>query len=86
MRALREANKLLKFAKVHKCLRLNFSNFREYSLRSWSELGILSLSDAAWATRADGSPQRGYMTMTLMVPPQALSDKPVAYAIVDWRS
>jgi hypothetical protein len=66
---LKEANKLPRFAKSMKDLPLRF----------------LALSDAPWATRPDGSSQRGYFVK--LTPRTAFSDEEeVDYAVLDWRS
>ena len=48
------------------------------------DFGFLALSDAAWATRPDGSSQGGYLI--LAVPQAAFSDELTSYSIIDWRS
>ena len=61
-------------------------HFRRFGgpIAIWSDLGFLALSDAAWATRPDGSSQGGMMV--LLIPKVASEDKAAEYAILDWRS
>ena len=77
---LKEANKLLRFAKAAKDISLKFPKLDTTK----GQLGFLALSDAAWATRVDGSSQGGYLV--LLVPPEAFNDKKTDYAVLDWRS
>eukprot|EP00975_Prorocentrum_lima_P008677 1855548-Prorocentrum_lima.AAC.1 len=42
------------------------------------------MSDAAWAVRADGTSQGGFLI--LLVPRRAFNNEPVHYSILDWRS
>ncbi len=72
LRDLCEANKLLKFGKADKELKLKFCSLTG-QVENWTDLGFLTLSDAAWATRADGSSQGGYLTS--LVTRQAFDDK-----------
>jgi hypothetical protein len=81
---LREANKNLRFAKANKATTLTFPSLRNYGVKTWDDVGLLALSDAAWGTRPDGSSQGGYLI--LLVPTIAFQDQMTSYAILDWRS
>ncbi len=80
---LKEATKLLRFAKSMKDMSLRFPSFAGVA-QTWGDVGFLALTDAAWATRPDGSSQGGYFVM--LTPRTAFSDKEVEYAVLDWRS
>jgi hypothetical protein len=79
---LKEANKCLRFAKNHASVTQKF--YRYPDVKSWIELGFLSCTDAAWATRPDGSSQGGHLV--LAVPPRAFKDESVHYGILEWKS
>ena len=83
IRDLREANKLMRFAKATKQVTVKFPRLRNQAV-TWADLGFLSLSDAAWATRPDGSLQGGYVI--LLVPKKAFNDQEIEYSMLDWRS
>lgn len=83
VRHLKEANKLLRFAKSMKDVSLKFHSFAGIIL-TWDDVGFLGLSDAAWATRPDGSSQGGYLQM--LVPRTSFDDKEFDYSVLDWRS
>ncbi len=51
---------------------------------TWSDLGFLSLSDAAWATGPDSSSPGGMMV--LLVSNVAFDDKAAEYVVLGWRS
>ena len=55
-----------------KVVKLSFP--RRHGCR-WYDLGILVLSDTAWATKSDGNRQRSYST-----------DRATMYAMLDWKS
>ncbi len=74
VRHLKEDNKLLRFAKSTKDVPLRFPSF-EGVAQTWDDVGVLALSDAAWATRPDGSSQGGSFVM--LTPRTAFSDKEV---------
>jgi hypothetical protein len=59
-------------------------HYRYDDIKLWTELGFLSCSDAAWATRPDGSSQGG--RLVLAVHPKAFRDETVRYSILDWKS
>ena len=77
---LREANKLLRLAKMHASTPLLFPTFEGEGDPQWGDLGFLALSDAAWATRPDGGSQGGYLL--LAVPPCAFDDRLASYALL----
>ncbi len=62
VRHLKEASKLLKFAKSMKDVSLRLPSF-EGDTRTWDVLGFLAMSDAVWATGPGGSSQGGYFVM-----------------------
>ena len=81
---LREANKTLRFAKSNKDVSMKFPNLKKEGVTSWKETGMMALSDAAWATRPDGTSQGGYLVT--LAPRSAFKDQIFPYAILDWKS
>eukprot|EP00975_Prorocentrum_lima_P062635 12886703-Prorocentrum_lima.AAC.1 len=56
----------------------------KYGAYGMDDVGFVAMSDAAWAVRADGTSQGGFLI--LLVPRRALDNEPVHYGILDWRS
>ena len=75
---LKVANKTLRFAKE------SCNNALKFPRSIGVNYGLLSLSDAAWGVREDGSSQGGYMI--LAVPPRMFEDQNAEYAVLDWKS
>jgi hypothetical protein len=76
---LRDANKALKFSKVHNDVGLQFRPLGEIS-----NMVLVAMSDASWGIRREGHSQGGYLLM--LAPKEILDGETTNYIILDWRS
>ena len=82
---LKEANKTLRFAKSNNQSQMVFPKESGNKQKNpFDQTGFLALSDAAWATRSDGSSQGGYLI--LAVDKTAFNDKMAFSSILEWKS
>ena len=78
---LLDANRLLKFAKENADIGLSYEH-----IGPAEKLRLVCFFDAAFATRADGSSQAGYIAMLMNEDVLQSSGQEGAYHILDWRS
>ena len=81
---MKEANKALRFAKNNADVGVQFPSLQAHGVFTMEDIGFVTMTDAAWAVRSDGSSQGGFLT--LLVPKIAFEDKATAYIVMDWRS
>ena len=79
VKSLLDANKLLKFAKENSDVGLRYRNIGEVK-----DLRLVAMTDASFASRADGSSQGGYLIV--LVNKKALEAEECDYHVWDWRS
>jgi hypothetical protein len=83
-RTLLEANKALRFFKTNSDVGLLFRKFDDGYTHDLTDVGFVATTDAAWATRPDGTSQGGYLIM--LVPKECFDGKPTPFMCLDWRS
>ena len=76
-----DANRLLKFAKENSDIGLVYEHIGEAS-----QLRLVCFFDAAFATRADGSSQAGYLILLVNAELLQTNGPEGSYRILDWRS
>ena len=79
VKSLMDANRLLKFAKENSDVGLRYRNIGEVK-----DLRLVAMTDASFASRADGSSQGGYLIV--LVNKKALEAEECDYHVWDWRS
>ena len=79
VKSIQDANRLLKFAKLNADVALCYERLCEVQ-----DLRLVTMVDAAFGIRRDGSSQGGYLTM--LVSKSVFDGTEGAYHIIDWRS
>ena len=79
VKSIHDANRLLKFAKLNADVALCYERICDVQ-----DLRLVTMVDAAFGIRRDGSSQGGYLTM--LVSKDVFDGTEGAYHIIDWRS
>eukprot|EP00435_Cladocopium_sp_Y103_P040458 s157_g11.t1 len=79
IKSIMDANRLLRFAKTNSDVALCYER-----LGDPQDLRLVTMVDAAFGVRRDGTSQGGYITM--LVPKSTFDGVEGAYHIIDWRS
>ena len=79
VKSIQDANRLLKFAKLNSDVALNYER-----LCNVEDLRLVTMVDAAFGIRRDGSSQGGYLMM--LVPKSTFDGVEGPYHVIDWRS
>ena len=79
VKTIQDANKLLKFAKMNSDVSLNYER-----LCGLEESRLVTMVDAAFGVRRDGSSQGGYLT--ILVSKNTFDGVEGPYHVIDWRS
>ena len=80
LRAVIEANQLLRFAKQNSDVKLNYEPL---DIDSLADLRLCAMFDAAHGVREDATSQGGYL---IFVVPKKIFEKETSYHLIEWRS
>ena len=83
-RTLLDANKALRFFKNNSQVSLSYRPLTNGYRHDLTDVGFVAATDAAWATRRDGSSQGGYLVM--LVSKECFDGQTSPFMVLDWRS
>ena len=82
-RTLLDANRALRFFKNNSQVSLSYRPLTNGDRHDLTDVGFVAATDAAWATRRDGSSQGGYLVM--LVSKECFDGQTSPFMVLDWR-